>query len=58
MQCLLDNLEQRGLMGRKAKERAAEFQAATVVSHIEEVYQDLLGVRPTETRPLIGAGSG
>jgi glycosyltransferase involved in cell wall biosynthesis len=57
MQYLLDNLERRELMGQKARERAAEFQAATVVSHIEEVYQDLLGVRPIEARSLTGAGS-
>lgn len=57
MQDLLDNRERRELMGEKARERAAAFRAATVISHIEAVYQELLGIHPTEARPLAGAGS-
>ena len=57
MQGLLDDRERREHMGAKAKERAATFRATTVVSHVEEVYQELLGGRSTEMRPLAGAGS-
>jgi glycosyltransferase involved in cell wall biosynthesis len=57
MQCLLDDFERRERMGEKAKERAAEFQATTVISRIEEVYQALLGVCPKETGLLAGAGN-
>ena len=44
MQSLLDNQEQREHMGVQAKQRVAVFQEATVVSRIEQAYQELLHV--------------
>lgn len=41
MQLLLDHPEQRASMGSMAKQRVIEFQAKTVVSRIEQVYQEL-----------------
>jgi glycosyltransferase involved in cell wall biosynthesis len=41
IQFLLDNPDQRKKMGTVAKQRVADFQVQTVVSRIEEVYQEL-----------------
>ena len=41
MQSLLDEAEYRELMGKMAKERVTEFQAKTVVTRIERVYQEV-----------------
>ncbi len=42
IQCLLDDPARRERMGALAKQRVAEFQATTVVSRIEQVYQEVL----------------
>ena len=42
VQCLLDNPVRRERMGNMAKQRVVEFQAKSVVSRIEQVYQELL----------------
>ena len=42
MQTLMCHSELRRQMGLRAKQRVAEFQAATVVSHIEEIYREIL----------------
>ena len=42
MQRLLDDSSLRERLGAKAKQRVAEFQARTVVSRIEQVYQEVL----------------
>ncbi len=44
IQRLLDDSVLRDCMGAKAKQRAVEFQAATVVPRIEQVYQTVLQV--------------
>ncbi len=42
IQCLLDDPARRERMGALARQRVAEFQAGTVVSRIEQVYQEVL----------------
>lgn len=42
IQCLLNDTARRECMGSQAKQRAAEFQASTVVSRVEQVYQEIL----------------
>ena len=56
MKCLLDDPERRAHMGVRARQRAAEFQAKTVVSRFEAVYQELLGVSLTEAGSLAETG--
>lgn len=41
MQMLLDDTERRERMGAMAKQRVADFQAKTVVTRIEQVYQEV-----------------
>lgn len=48
MKCLLNDSNRLEHMGDKARERAAAFQAKTVISRFEEVYRELLGVSSTE----------
>jgi glycosyltransferase involved in cell wall biosynthesis len=45
MQFLLDDPEQCASMGAQAKQRVVRFQAKTVVSQIEQAYQELLSGR-------------
>lgn len=42
IQCLLDDPARRERMGAMAKQRVVEFQARTVISRIEQVYQEVL----------------
>lgn len=42
IECLLKDLAMREHMGVQAKQKVTEFQASTVVSRIEQVYQELL----------------
>jgi glycosyltransferase involved in cell wall biosynthesis len=42
IQCLLDDTALRERMGIMAKQRVVEFQARTVVSRIEKIYQEVL----------------
>jgi len=42
MENLLDNATRREYMGRMARQRIADFQAKTVVTRIEQVYQEVL----------------
>ncbi len=42
IQCLLDDPVRREHMGTMAKQRVVEFQAKTVVSRIEQAYQEVL----------------
>lgn len=42
MRRLLNNPDERSQMGRTARQRVVAFQAKTVVSRIEQVYQDVL----------------
>jgi glycosyltransferase involved in cell wall biosynthesis len=44
IQCLLDDPVQREHMGKMAKQRVVEFQAKSVVSRIEQVYHEVLGL--------------
>lgn len=60
---LLDEPEQRVRMGILARQRVVKFQATTVVSQIEQAYQDLLGTNllsdeqpRTLARSTYGAG--
>lgn len=55
IQVLLDNPDLRARIGRQAKQRAAEFQAKSVVSRFEQVYQELLNTADEST--LIDIGS-
>lgn len=53
MKCLLDDPNRLEHMGVKARERAATFQARTVIARFEEVYQELLGVNSAEICSLV-----
>ena len=57
MQVLLDDPIRRASMGAMAKQRAATFQAKSVIPRIEQVYQELLGANPTPARSLQLSGS-
>ena len=48
IQSLLDNPERREHMGNMARKRVTRFQETTVVSQIEQVYQELLGSRSAD----------
>lgn len=52
IQSLLDNPSLRERMGVLAKQRVVEFQAKSVVSRIEQVYQELLEGDSTSARSL------
>ena len=45
--CLLNDPDLRGRMGQAARRRVAEFQAATVVPRIEQVYQAVVDAVPS-----------
>src|SRR5258708_20186281 len=57
IQCLLDDPLQRERMGNMAKQRIVEFQATSVVSRIEQVYQELLEVDSIDAHSLAHTGS-
>jgi glycosyltransferase involved in cell wall biosynthesis len=57
IQSLLDDSALRERMGVQAKQRVREFQAKTVISRFEEVYQELLESGSTSTRTLVSTGS-
>src|SRR5260370_13810237 len=54
--CLLDDPAQRERMGKMAKQRVVEFQAKSVVSRIEQVYQELLEGASIDTHSLAHTG--
>jgi len=56
IQCLLDDPAGRERMGNMAKQRAVEFQAKSVVSRIEQVYQELLEVGSIDAHSLAQTG--
>jgi glycosyltransferase involved in cell wall biosynthesis len=53
IQSLLEDPDLRARMGILAKQRASEFQAKSVVSRFEQVYQELLEVDATGTQILV-----
>ena len=57
IQSLLDNPDLRARMGIQAKQRAAEFQAKSVVSRLEQVYRELLETSSPGERTLISTES-
>ncbi len=57
IQCLLDDPAQRERMGNMAKQKIVEFQAKSVVSRIEQVYQELLEVDSIDSHSLAQTGS-
>jgi glycosyltransferase involved in cell wall biosynthesis len=57
IQVLLDDPTRRADMGAMAKQRAATFQATSVIPRIEQVYQELLGVKLTPEDSLQLSGS-
>lgn len=57
LQTLLDDPALRQRMGVRAKQRVVQFQATSVVSQFEQVYQDLLGIAPIHERITSSAGS-
>ena len=57
IRCLLDDPAQRERMGKMAKQRVVEFQAKSVVSRIEQVYQELLEVDSIDAHSLAQTGS-
>jgi len=57
IQCLLDDPVRRERMGKMAKQRVVEFQAKSVVSRIEQVYQELLEGDSIDAHSLAQTGS-
>lgn len=57
IQVLLDDPTRRAAMGSMAKQRAATFQAKSVIPLIEQVYQELLGINSTPADSLLLSGS-
>ncbi|MFL5628816.1 MAG: glycosyltransferase, partial [Ktedonobacteraceae bacterium] len=57
IQSLLDDPAIRERMGALAKQRVMGFQAKSVISRFEQVYQELLEVDSTSTRALVNTGS-
>jgi glycosyltransferase involved in cell wall biosynthesis len=57
IQSLLDDPALRAHMGALAKQRVREFQAKSVISRFEQVYQELLEADATSTRTLVNTES-
>lgn len=57
IQSLLDHPEQREQMGALAKQYVLKFQATSVVSQFEQVYQDLLEIDSIHEHTLVNTGS-
>lgn len=57
IQSLLDDPAKRERMGALAKQRCMEFQAKSVISRFEQIYQELLEVDSTSTHTLVNTGS-
>lgn len=58
LQALLDDPERRERMGALAKERVTRFQASSVVTNFEQVYQELLGTDASNTPESVLTATG